>query len=128
MIGGIDIEIPTKCGDASIEVAVRAIRQRWPHAEFENGITGDRYHRFWQIPFGDLSEIFVYRDPNSADQWDKDGAIPELDNTMIHVIGDEELLTIVVDECDELIEEIVAAIRSALADDILYVPAELVAA
>ncbi len=62
MIGGIDIEIPTRCGESSVEVSVRAIRQRWPRAEFENGISGDRYHHFWQIPFGEIAEIFVYRE------------------------------------------------------------------
>ena len=128
MIGGIDIEIPTKCGTSSIEVAVRATRQRWPHAGFENGISGDRYHHFWQIPFGDIEEIFVYRDSDSADRWDKEGAIPELFNTMIHIIADQDMITVVVDERDALIEEIVAAISSALGDDIFYVPAELVAA
>ncbi len=47
---------------------------------------------------------------------------------MIHIIADEEMITVVVDERDALIEEIVAAISSALGDDIFYVPAELVAA
>ena len=128
MIGGIDIEIPTRSGAASIEVAVRVIRQRWQYAEFENGVTGDRYHEFRDIPFGKLDEIFVYRDRPIADRWDEEGAIPELYNTMIHVIADEELISVVVDERDALIEEIVAAISSALGDDIFYVPAELVAA
>ena len=128
MIGGIDIDVPTRCGESSIEVTVRAIRQLWPHAEFENGINGDRYQHFWQIPFGEIEEIFVYRESASADRWDKEGAIPELYNTMIHIIADEEMITVVVDERDALIEEIVAAISSALGDDIFYVPAELVAA
>lgn len=128
MIGGIDIEIWTRCGESSIEVAVRAIRQRWPHAEFENGLSGDKYHHFWQIPFGEIEEIFVYRDRDSADRWDRDGAIPEVYNTMIHIIADEELITLVVDERDALIEEIIAGISSALGDDIFYVPAELAAA
>ncbi len=128
MIGGIDIEIPTRCGETAIEVAVRAIRQRWSRAQFENGITGDRYDQFCQIPFGEIREIFVYRDRDSADRWDVAGAIPELYNSMIHVITDEGLITVVVDERDTSIEEIVAAISSALDDDIFYIQAELVAA
>ena len=43
MIGRMDIQIPTRCGASSAEVAVRAIRQQWPHAEYENGMTGERY-------------------------------------------------------------------------------------
>ena len=70
MIGGIDVQIPTRCGPLSTEVAVRAVRQRWPHAEYENGVTGERYSEFCRIPFGQVEEIFVYRDRASADSWD----------------------------------------------------------
>ena len=63
MIGGIDVQIPTRCGPSlSTEVAVRAIRQRWPHSDYENGLTGERYFEFNQIPFGEIQELFVYRD------------------------------------------------------------------
>jgi hypothetical protein len=124
MIGGIDVAIPTNCGPMSIEIAVRAIRQRWPHAEYENGITGDRYHEFGQIPFGKLEEIFVYRDGAAADRWDADGAIPSLRNTMIHLVADPELVTVVVDERDAEMEAIVTAISSALRDKVPPIPAE----
>ncbi len=128
MIGGIDIEIPTKAGDLSVVVAVRAIRQKWPRAVFENGLTGDRYNKFGEIPFGSLEEIFVYRDSEAADAWDADGAVPELSNTMVHIIADEGMLTVVVDERDAVMEEILAAISSGLSDDILHTPRTLEAA
>ena len=128
MIGGIDIQLPTRCGPPSVEVAVRAIRQRWPRAVFENGLTGDHYEHFRQIPFGEITEIFVYRDRASADVWDAEGAIPSVHNTMIHVIADDDRITVVVDERDAAMEEIVAAISSGLRDGIHYIPAELVAA
>ena len=113
MIGGIDVQIPTRCGPLATEVAVRAVRQRWPQAEFENGVTGERYREFCQIPFGEIDEIFVYRDRASADSWDAEGAIPSLYNTMIHIVADQELITVVVDERDSAMEEIIAAISSA---------------
>ena len=47
---------------------------------------------------------------------------------MIHIIADEDLVTVVVDLRDAAIEEIIAAIRSALGDDIFYIPAEVAAA
>jgi hypothetical protein len=47
---------------------------------------------------------------------------------MIHIVTDEDLLTLVVDRRDAEIEEIIAAVRSALSDDIFCVPAEVVAA
>jgi len=127
MIGGVDIHIPTMGGASSIEVAVRAIRQLWPHSVFENGESGVRYDRFWQIPFGELDEIFVYCDVVSADLWDAEGAIPAAYNRMVHLVADEDMITVVVDEKDTAMERIIAAISSALSDEIFYVSAELAA-
>lgn len=128
MIGGIDVPIPTLAGSSSIEVAVRAIRQRWPSATFENGDTGEHYEQFQKIPFGEVEELFVYRDSEAASRWDDEGAVPELYNTMIHLIADDDLLTVVVDEKDEAIQELLTAIEFALRDEIFFVPAELEAA
>jgi hypothetical protein len=123
MIGGIDIHIPSKAGGLSIEVAARAIRQAWSGAVFENGITGDRYDRFGEIPFGDIEEIFVYRDAASAAIWDAEGAVPEAFNRMIHLIHDEGWVTAVVDERTDEMNEIIAAIKSSLTDEFLNMPA-----
>jgi hypothetical protein len=128
MIGGIDIRIQTRAGPISTEVAVRAIRQKWPHAEYENGVTGERYSQFSQIPFGAIEEIFVYRDVASADLWDRKGAVRSLYNTMIHLVADPGLVTVVVDLRDAAMEDIIAAISSALGDNIFSIPADLVAA
>ena len=55
-----------------------------PLAVFENSLTGDRYDRFWQIPFGAIEEIFVYRNNADANVWDAEGAFPAVStNTMI---------------------------------------------
>ena len=48
---------------------------------------------------------------------------PELCNTMIHVIGDEDMITLVVDEKDAAMQEVIATISSALNDVVLYTPA-----
>lgn len=128
MIGGIDVRLQTGAGVESVEVAVRAIRQLWPRAVFENGNTGERYNQFWQVPFGEVEELFVYRDPCAADVWDRSGAIPEAQNTMIHVLYDEGLLTIVIDERTSEMEAAIDAIRSGLNDPILCIPALLEAA
>jgi hypothetical protein len=128
MIGGIDIRIPTRAGDSSLEVSVRAIRQKWPGAIYENGLTGDRYDHFRQIPFGDVEELFVYRDSAAAELWDIEGAVPNARNSMIHVIADQDMLTAVIDERDAEMDGIIAAIRSGLADELFYIPAFLGAA
>jgi len=47
---------------------------------------------------------------------------------MIHIVADEDLVTVVVDLRDAAMEEIIAAISSTLGDDIFYIPAEVAAA
>jgi hypothetical protein len=118
MIGGIDVRLKTAAGRQALEAAVRAIRQMWPKAVFENAATGERYGYFDQIPFGQIDEIFVYRDDEVSEKWDEKGAIPETANTMIHVLYDEGLITVVIDERDEVMESALEAIRSALHDAI----------
>lgn len=125
MIGGIDVRLPSMAGVESVEVAARAVRQAWPHAVFEHGDTGERYSYFWQVPFGELRELFVYRDSSVADIWDEMGAIPEVSNTMLHILYDDGLVTVVIDERDKEMESIISAIRSGLSDSILYLAAEL---
>jgi hypothetical protein len=122
MIGGIDVYIPTRAGRSSVEIAVRAIRQIWPRAVFENALTGDRYNHFWEIPFGDLEELFVYHSATAADIWESEGAIAEVYNMMVHIIDDKEMIIVVVDDKDAPMEKILAAIRSGLSDDILHIP------
>lgn len=124
MIGGIDIQLPTRAGDSSLEIAVRAVRQRWPDAVYENAESGVRYDYFWQIPFGMLRELFVYRDSDVADRWNEDGAVPELHNTMIHLIHDEGLITVAADEQTATISELIQAITSGLSDKIHFLPVE----
>ena len=86
MIGGVDISIPTKTGALSLEASVRVVRQLWIDAVYENGVTGERYLRFEDIPFGKLNEVFIYRDPSAADVWEEKGAVPEAFNSMVHLI------------------------------------------
>ena len=127
MIGGDDIRLPSMAGDSSIVVAVRAVRQAWRQAVFENALTGARYNDFSQIPFGEIDEIFVYRDSAVADEWDASGAVPELYNTMIHILADEGFITVVVDERNATMERIIEAIKSGLGNDIFCTPAGVAA-
>ena len=97
-----------------MEIAVRKIGERWRLAEFENGITGDQYHEFRQIPFGEIEEIFVYADHDSVERWGDEGATPANSNTMIHLVADEETLTLVIDERDAAMDEIIEAVTLEL--------------
>ena len=57
-------------------------------------------------------ELFVYRDGRLADIWDEKGAIPEVSNTMVHILYDDGLITAVIDERDAKMNAIIDAIRS----------------
>jgi hypothetical protein len=114
MIGGVEYQIPARAGESSVRVAVSVIQHKWPRAVFENGETGERYNDIREIPFEELREIFVYRDLDAADAWDRDGAVPEDANTMVHLIADEGLITMIIDEKDAFMDEIRNAIASRL--------------
>jgi hypothetical protein len=114
MMGGIDIRLPTMAGDQTLEVAVRAVRQSWPIAVFENGDTGEYYPDISKIPFGGLRELFVYHHSDAADLWNQKGAVPETANTMIHLVYDDGLLTVVIDEQNQEMSAIINAVKSSL--------------
>jgi hypothetical protein len=118
MIGGIDIRVKSVAGKESLEIAARAIAQLWPDAVFAHGETGERYDYVWLVPFSEMDEVFVYRDSASADIWFEKGAVPEANNTMIHVLYDPGLVTIVIDERNHEMDAALNAIKSGLADDI----------
>ena len=116
MIGGFDVRIPTVLSRQAVELSVRAIQRHWPGASFENASTGDRYDHVEQIPFDRLDEIFVYRDSHCREAWDAKGATHELTNTMIHILLDPGLMTLVFDDMNDWAKELVAAIRADLED------------
>lgn len=127
MIAGIDVEFLAHSDDTSVEVAVRAIRQIWPDAVFADAFTGRRYDTFWDIPFGQTEELFVYRDHAAADAWNSESAVPATYNTMVHVIRDPGFITVVIDRRDQITDAITEAVGSALGSDIFVVPATLAA-
>lgn len=128
MIGGIDIRLATWSCGSPLERAVRVVRQFWPNAVFRNAITGDRFGGFDCVPFNQIMEIFVYRDSDAADGWEAEGAIPSLSNTMVHIIKDPGLLTIVLDEDDEFSRKLTRAISISLLDGRFRAAATLEAA
>ncbi len=50
MIGGNDIVIPAVGDSAALEACLRIVQRHWPHARFEDAITGDKYSRYGDIP------------------------------------------------------------------------------
>lgn len=123
MMGGIDVRMPSTAGRLSLEVATQAVRQAWPEAVIEDVVTGDRYDSSREIPFGQIEEIFVYRDAAAAAIWDAEGAVPRSSNTMIHLVPEEGWVTAVVDERTEEMDGILASIGKHLTESLSQRPA-----
>ena len=113
-IGGIDILIPHQIDEKlAVYLTARLIRQRWKNAVFEDTNTEEYYEDYHKLPMRELSEVFVYKDKICKAEWDWDAgnAAP---NTMIYVIGQKDLITVVVDERDAEMNEIVSSITLVL--------------
>jgi hypothetical protein len=125
MIGGTDIVIPTKGGQAALDACVRVIRRYWPHAVFEDAFTGERFEHYESLPIGRLKEVLAYQSGAIALQWDEKGADPTLCNTMIHLLLADGSVTAVMDNTtDAAMRRFIGSLQSALKADILNLLAE----
>jgi hypothetical protein len=100
MIGGDDLvfENPGASVAEVLRGAAGLLRAHWREAIFEDAESGQRFEKFWEIPFGKLREILVYRDPGAHESWEKHGADPSNRNQMVHLLASKESVTIVVDD------------------------------
>jgi hypothetical protein len=118
MIGGEDIIIETsdRRKPAVLDLVVRFIRRRWPHAVVQDGTSGNCFSSYAALPFGHIEELFVYRDERSFETWMRVGADVENANSMIHLLADETTLTLVVDDPgDPTMASVIEESRDALA-------------
>jgi hypothetical protein len=119
MIGGTDIVIPATGDSEALDVCARIVQQYWPHARFEDAITGETYSRCSDLPTGRVREVFVYRDLSAEAAWDSEDPKASL-NTMIYLILSDKYVTAVVDDPNgPEIQPILQSIQKALAMTIL---------
>lgn len=116
MIGGRDIVIPTRARANALDVAIRLATRIWPKAICEDAKTGTRYQPCADLPFGLTNEVLIYRDSSVAQQWDELGADPSLNDTLIHLLIQNEALTVVVDsepsgQMDRYVQALCEALR-----------------
>jgi hypothetical protein len=102
MIGGVDIIIPTEISPLQqIIAASGAVLRIWPGAVFSH-VTAD-------------AEVFIYKNGIAKRAMDRLGVVPELADTMIHVLAREGESTVVVDDPEsEPIKTFLSDIRRRL--------------
>src|SRR6266545_2687277 len=103
MIGGVDIviELPGVAPSVAMAAAVRYILDRWPVGVLQDGDTARRFDSFAAMDFGHLREVFVYRDEQAFDSWERLGADATNVNQMVHVLASTGQFTMVVDSLQE---------------------------
>lgn len=121
MIGGIDVTVRTKAGASALDFCIRIIRAEWPRAVFDDATGDTPLAKYEDLRFRSLSEVFVYRDTQAAEAWERLGADPAHENSMIHLLLSASAVTIVVDSLDDpVVGGIVRAIHDGLrSSDIL---------
>ena len=96
MIGGSDIVFPAVGDSAALEACARIVGRHWPNIRFEDAITGDKYQRLGDIPFGRVRELLAYLDSGAEAAWDADSPdSPE--NSMLYLIVRPQDVTVVLD-------------------------------
>lgn len=101
MLGGVDIEIAMSSHvpwQESLDSILRATRLLWNDAVVQCADTAQS----WPIgapdlPYDTLREVFIYKNDQFRTKWEELGAVPENENSMVHVLPGGEELTVVVD-------------------------------
>ena len=96
-IGGTDIVIPAIGDSGSLDLCTLVVQRRWPHAKFEDALTGEKYTRYDDIPLGRVRELFAYPDDRAEAAWDSDCPDPP-PNSMLYLILSPGSVTVVLDD------------------------------
>jgi hypothetical protein len=96
VIGGTDIVFTTVGDPASIEACVRLVSRFWPGLRLEDAITGDKFARVDDVPFGSVRELLIYPDSEAEAAWDANSD-DAAENSMIYLIARPLDITVVVD-------------------------------
>lgn len=124
MIGGTDIVIPAKGDPEALDVCARLIREYWPAARFEDALTGEKFERYEELPFGCLRELLIYPNAVAEMAWDQ-GDANAIANSMVYLILSPTCVTLVIDDLGTpQMQSMLESIRSSLAMEILNTYAE----
>lgn len=82
----------------------------WPCAVFQN-TDGTLYVSYWHVPFGKVSELFVYKNLEAYLSWTAHGATDENNPDMLHLIAEEHYFTVVHDLTDVSLDRLQNAVN-----------------
>jgi hypothetical protein len=95
------------------------VARYWPHVRFEDAITGDKYQRLGEVPFGKVKELLAYADAEAEAAWDSDRP-DSAENSMLNLIVRPEDVTVVLDNPNTAeMRAILTAIHDLIWPDIL---------
>ena len=97
MIGGSDIVFPAVGDSAVLAACARILGRHWPEIRFEDAITGDKYRRADDIPFGRVRDLLAYANPDAESAWDA-GSPDSPENSMLYLLARPSQVTVVVDD------------------------------
>lgn len=126
MIGGVDIEVPATERTVALDLCAKVMSRYWPSAVFDDAESGRRYVRFEEVPFAGMRELLVYRDEQTAEKWDEWGAVPELEDSMVHFLAEDGRVTVVMDHPDsDVMRPVLSALQELLRQDSFRIPAQV---
>jgi hypothetical protein len=103
MVGGFDVVLDAHgLGDeACLYAGARAVLKEWPLAVLQDGASGRMFAGLWEMPFGVLRDLLIYRDDESFRSWEDRGATNENANALVNLIAKADKLTLVVGDPEE---------------------------
>lgn len=114
-VGGYDTVIALPWEPADRDRVLRFLRNVWPDGLYEDAC-GPYVGRLSEaLRFAPPSrEFFVYLSPEAWTAWEADGASATNRDTMLHVLGGDEEITLVVDRAHGPLDELLEELRHAL--------------
>ena len=124
MIGGHDISLLSDTPAQATEGTVRLALALWRDAVVEDAETGELLGSVIGTDRELPSEILIYRNAFARDCWVAHGAVPENASSMIHVVRDEDSVTVIVDDPDtQEMAALLEAVRDHVYQDIFWMRA-----
>lgn len=97
-ISGDDLRLPFPWEAADRDRILRFFRFAWPKAFYEDASSAYRGTILEALRFApQTTEFFLYASQEAWMEWESAGAVAENLDTMVHVIGDQTGITLVVD-------------------------------